>query len=81
MRTASMVTIFTALMLAWATASAQSRDYRFCAHGGGKATETMRCDFETLAQCQASTAGAGGSCIVNPRAGQAPVRDGSWSKR
>jgi hypothetical protein len=70
MRSASILTIFAALTFAPASAVAQSRDYPFCAYGG-KTSEGMRCDYATLAQCQASTAGDGGSCIANPRAGRA----------
>lgn len=48
-------------------------DYPFCAYGG-KTSEGVSCDFATLAQCQAATAGAGGSCVAIPRAGQAGRR-------
>ena len=72
-----------AVSLAPAGAFAQARaDYPFCAYGG-KTTEGLACDFATLAQCQAATAGAGGSCVANPRAGQgARVQDaGSAGRR
>jgi hypothetical protein len=71
MRITSIVAIaIGAISLAPASASAQARaDYPFCAYGG-KTTEGLACDFATLAQCQAATAGSGGSCVANPRAGQ-----------
>jgi hypothetical protein len=80
MRAASMVTILAALTLM--AAAAHGRDYAFCAYGG-KTSETMRCDYTTLAQCQASTAGAGGSCVANPGGGQTAktARGGASPKR
>jgi hypothetical protein len=80
MRATSIATILAASI--WATAPAQGRDYPFCAYGG-KTSEGMRCDYTTLAQCQASTAGGGGSCIANPRAdrGATTSRDGATSRR
>ena len=73
-----IMTIFAlAIGAAWLapeSVSAQVRtDYPFCAYGG-KTSEGMSCDFATLAQCQATTAGAGGSCVANPRGGQAVRR-------
>jgi hypothetical protein len=67
-----IATIPAAVIAALWLAPAQARtDYPFCALGG-KTSEGMSCDFATLAQCQAATSGAGGSCIANPRARQAP---------
>jgi hypothetical protein len=73
MRAGSIATIVAGLLFAWATAAAQGRDYPFCAYGS-KSSESMRCDYSTLAQCQASIAGDGGSCIANPSAGQTAAR-------
>lgn len=73
MRAVSIATIIAALGL-WVTASASARDYPFCAYGG-KTSEGVRCDYSTLAQCQASTAGGGGSCIGNPRVAQPRAQD------
>ena len=76
MRAVSIAAILAASL--WTNAQAQSRDYAFCAYGG-KTSEGMRCDYTTLAQCQASTAGSGGSCVANPRSGQA--RDSAPPRR
>jgi uncharacterized protein DUF3551 len=62
-----------AVWLAPLNAYAQARDYPFCAHGG-KTSEGVSCDFATLAQCQATTAGSGGSCIANPKVGRGAPR-------
>jgi hypothetical protein len=80
MRAASIATIIAASL--WTTAQAQGRDYAFCAYGS-KTSEGMRCDYTSLAQCQASTAGGGGSCVANPRLGQGAVtpRDGASPRR
>lgn len=50
MRAVSIATIMAASL--WTTAQAQGRDYAFCAYGS-KTSEGMRCDYPTLAQCQA----------------------------
>jgi hypothetical protein len=73
MRTASILTAVAALLLTWTAASAQGRDYPFCAYGS-KTSEAMMCDYATLAQCQAATSAAGGSCLTNPRIGQTPAQ-------
>jgi hypothetical protein len=80
MRQAAIATFLVASICT--AAQAQSRDYAFCAYGG-KASEGMRCDYATLAQCQASTAGGGGSCVANPRPGQGATtaRDGAPPRR
>ncbi len=81
--TLRLAIILGAVSLAPASASAQARaDYPFCAYGG-KTTEGLACDFATLTQCQAATAGSGGSCVANPRAGQgARIQDaGSAGRR
>jgi hypothetical protein len=64
-----------------ASTFAQARVNPFCAYGG-KTTEGLACDFATLAQCQAATAGSGGSCVANPRTGQgARVQDAAPAGR
>jgi hypothetical protein len=74
MRITLVAAIASAAWLALANAVAQTRtDYPYCAYGG-KTSEGMSCDFATLAQCQAATAGGGGSCIANPRVGDAGRR-------
>lgn len=76
------ITLILAVVIgvAWlgrAGALGQARtEYPFCAYGG-KTSEGISCDFATRAQCQAAIAGAGGSCIANPRAGRArPLQEG-----
>jgi hypothetical protein len=69
MRAALIVTAVAAVLLGPGNASVQARDYAFCAYGG-KTSEGMRCDYSTLAQCQASTTGGGGSCVANPSVAQ-----------
>ncbi len=70
MRITTIAGIIGIASLAPAGAFAQARaDHPFCAYGG-KTTEGLACDFATLAQCRAATAGSGGSCVANPRAGQ-----------
>ena len=41
-------------------------DYPVCRTVGGGEGYTTRCDFTTLEQCQATSSGIGGSCIMNP---------------
>jgi len=42
-------------------------DYPVCRSGGGdEGGYSMRCDYSTLEQCQATAAGIGGSCVMNP---------------
>jgi hypothetical protein len=41
-------------------------DYPVCRSVGGGEGYTMRCDFSTFEQCQATVSGIGGSCIMNP---------------
>jgi hypothetical protein len=74
MRTTLVAIVASAAWLAPASAFAQARaEYPYCAYGG-KTSEGVSCDFATLAQCQATTAGGNGSCMANPRAGQAAPR-------
>jgi hypothetical protein len=40
-------------------------DYPFCRSSGGD-SYSMRCDFNTFEQCQATASGIGGTCIQNP---------------
>jgi hypothetical protein len=62
-------------MLAPREASAQTRiEYPFCAYGSKSSEGSMRCDFATLAQCQAWLAGGSGSCVPNPRTAQGSPR-------
>jgi hypothetical protein len=76
MRSTSIVVIaFVAMMLAPAGASAQtSVEYPFCAYGSKSSDGATRCDFATLAQCQAWLSGGSGSCVPNPRAAQGAPR-------
>jgi hypothetical protein len=41
-------------------------DYPVCRSLGGEGGYTMRCDYATIEQCQATASGIGGSCIMNP---------------
>jgi hypothetical protein len=76
MRTTSTVVIaFAVVALAPMGARAQtSVDYPFCAHGIKASEGSTRCDFATLAQCQAWLAGGSGSCVPNPRTAQGAPR-------
>jgi Protein of unknown function (DUF3551) len=76
MRSTSAVLIaFAAIMLAPTGAFAQtSVEYPFCAQGSKASEGSTRCDFATLAQCQAWIAGGSGSCVPNPRAAQGAPR-------
>jgi hypothetical protein len=75
MRSTSALIAFAAIMLAPTGAFAQtSVDYPFCAHGSKASEGSTRCDFATLAQCQAWLAGGSGSCVPNPRTAQGAPR-------
>ena len=66
---------FAAIALAPTNTSAQtSVEYPFCAYGSKSSEGSTRCDFATLAQCQAWIAGGSGSCIPNPRIAQGATR-------
>jgi hypothetical protein len=41
-------------------------NYPVCRTYGGEGGVSTRCDFTTLEQCQATSAGIGGSCNMNP---------------
>jgi len=70
MRATSIAVIASAAMtLASVDAFAQtSVEYPFCAYGSKAGEGSTRCDFATLAQCQAWLGGGTGSCVPNPRA-------------
>lgn len=58
-------------LLALSSAPAQAIDYPYClTYVEGWSGAIERCDFSTLAQCQASSAGLGGSCAPNWRLAQ-----------
>ena len=66
MRTATIfAVIIAALSLATHAASAQAREYPWCARYD---TWSYNCGFVTFRQCQATISGAGGVCERNPRA-------------
>jgi hypothetical protein len=50
-------------------------DYPVCRNFGGEGGGySRRCDFTTLAQCQATASGIGGTCTMNPYyAGNSPA--------
>lgn len=59
------------LMIAGSTA-AQAVEYPYClTYVEGWSGAIERCDFSTLAQCQASAAGLNGACAPNRRAAPA----------
>ena len=75
MRRVSVVAIFAATMLApWEAPAQTSIEYPFCAYGSKSSEGSTRCDFATLAQCQAWLAGGSGSCVPNPRVPQGASR-------
>jgi hypothetical protein len=64
---------FAAALLMHAAASAQtSVEYPYCAYGSKVSEGSTRCDFATLAQCQAWISGGSGSCVPNPRSAPRP---------
>jgi hypothetical protein len=46
------------------TTPARAEGYPVCLTGGG--TDTVQCDFTSLAQCQATASGGLGSCVTSP---------------
>ena len=75
MRSTSVIAIaFVATMLAPHAFAQKSVEYPFCAYGSKTSEGSTRCDFETLAQCQAWISGGSGSCVPNPRAVQGAPR-------
>lgn len=67
-----MLPALAGLMIIGSTA-AQAVEYPYClTYVEGWSGAIERCDFSTLAQCQASAAGLNGSCAPNRRAGPAP---------
>jgi Protein of unknown function (DUF3551) len=76
MRRVSVIAIsFVATMLVpWEASAQTSIEYPFCAYGSKSSEGSTRCDFATLAQCQAWLAGGGGSCVPNPRIAQGAQR-------
>jgi hypothetical protein len=73
--TSAVVIAFAAIMLAPMGAFAQTNvEYPFCAQGSKASEGSTRCDFATLAQCQAWIAGGSGSCVPNPRTAQGAPR-------
>jgi hypothetical protein len=53
--------------------------YPFCVAGG--VTDTPRCDYENMAQCQASASGTG-YCVMNPAyTANAPTESGARKRR
>jgi hypothetical protein len=66
MRTATVfAVIIAALSLTAHAASAQAREYPWCARYD---TWSYNCGFTTFGQCLATISGAGGICERNPRA-------------
>jgi hypothetical protein len=59
--------LITAASIQMATPARADANLGFCRSGGGEGgTVALRCDYATLEQCQATTAGLGGSCVMNP---------------
>jgi hypothetical protein len=62
----AILTVSAILTAAPAPAQTYNRKYPVCLqiyHVGG---EIIKCDFDTLEQCNASTRGGGGRCVENP---------------
>jgi hypothetical protein len=75
MRRTSVLVIALAAMIAPTGAFAQTNvEYPFCAYGSKVSEGSTRCDFATLAQCQAWLSGGSGSCVPNPRIAQGAPR-------
>ena len=60
----ALITMASAIQLI--TPARAEIDYPVCRTVGGGEGYTTRCDFTTLEQCQATSSGIGGSCIMNP---------------
>jgi hypothetical protein len=61
---AALVTMASAVQLT--TPARAEIDYPVCRNNFGKGGNYRRCDFTTLAQCQATASGIGGTCTMNP---------------
>ncbi|MCC6494387.1 MAG: DUF3551 domain-containing protein [Pirellulales bacterium] len=69
-----MLLALAGLMIVVGAGPAQAVEYPYCmTHVESWAGAIERCDFSTMAQCQASAAGLNGSCEPNRRL--APMRD------
>lgn len=77
MRSTSVICVVVAvLLLGGAAAFAQANiEHPFCAYGSKVSEGSTRCDFATLAQCQAWISGGSGSCVPNPRISQGGPRN------
>jgi hypothetical protein len=63
----TMIASIAMLFLGTVAASAQADPYRWCAeYGGWRGGSASNCYFMTLAQCQATISGVGGTCRPNP---------------
>jgi hypothetical protein len=59
--------LITAASIQMATPARANANLAVCRSGGGEGgTVALRCDYATFEQCQATTAGLGGSCVMNP---------------
>lgn len=68
MRNASLSLLVLAGFLVLGQGPARAIDYPYCmTHTEGWSGAIERCDFSTLAQCQASASGLNGSCAENWR--------------
>lgn len=76
MRTLPAMILATAMLFAAVPASAQTYapGYPVCLQAYTIDGEHIECAFTTMAQCRASAAGRGASCMANPYYGGAPVR-------
>jgi Protein of unknown function (DUF3551) len=68
MRIPALAILTVSAVLTAASASAQTYNPRYpvCLQSYAIGGEIIKCAFDTLAQCNASTRGGGGQCINNP---------------
>ena len=77
MQTLARLVLATAMMLAAASAQAQTYDpnYPICLQTFGRVGNTISCGYTSMEQCRLSASGRAAQCIVNPYfAGANPPR-------
>ena len=62
----AILTVATVLTAAPAPAQTYNPKYPICLQSYAIGGEIIKCSYDTLAQCAASTRGGGGQCVENP---------------
>ena len=71
-RLISLGVLLTEISIFGVVTPAIAQSYPFCL--GGNASYSLRCDYATLEQCQATAFGGQGYCIKDPYASNASTR-------